>query len=119
MLLAQGTSWRAELGRSSSRGAIVVLTLVRDGLPPELEAARELRIELPLARWNKVMKHVESDRKLLGGLLLDSANPEDALSPALAHDAVWLDLAGVSLRATARLIAKERLVLAQPEDASG
>ena len=55
MLLAQGRFWRSSLTRSSG---LVVLELRKAALPEELQELRELRIEVPLARWNLLVKNV-------------------------------------------------------------
>ena len=66
MLLAQGRFWRAS---SRTGGRSITLELRRTALPEELQELRDLRIEVPVEKWNRVLKHVHSDRKLLGGLL--------------------------------------------------
>ena len=70
MLLAQGRFWRS--GARKGAGTIS-LELRRAALPEDLQELRDLRIEVPLDKWNLVLKHANSDRKLLGGLLLDFA----------------------------------------------
>jgi hypothetical protein len=107
-VLAQNRSWRAELGRD---GRAVLLAPLREGLPEDAPELRELRIEVPLARWNAVVKHVQSDRKLLGGILLDFASPKEHVATAVGRDRLWLDLARVVLDATAALVAAEHLTL--------
>ena len=63
MLLAQGRFWRSAARKG---GGTITLELRRAALPEELQELRDLRIEVPLDRWNRVLKHVHSDRKLLG-----------------------------------------------------
>ncbi|MBW2372107.1 MAG: hypothetical protein JRF70_06185 [Deltaproteobacteria bacterium] len=107
-LLAQGRIWRAELSKD---GSAVVLAPQRDGLPEELSELRELRVEVPLERWNAVVKHAWSDRKLLGGVLLDFASPKEHVAAAMARDRVWVELARVVIDATAALVEGRHLVL--------
>ena len=114
MLLAQTRYWRAELARGEEA---VALAPVRESLGEGLTELRELRVEVPLARWNAVVKHAQSDRKLLGGLLLDFANPKDAVAGAVGRDRLWGDLTRVVLDATAALVASGHLTLAPSSDA--
>jgi hypothetical protein len=103
MLLAQSRHWRAELVKDA-------VALV----PFDLPELRDLRIEVPLARWNTAVKHVQSDRKLLGGLLLDHARHKDLVAIAVGRDRLWLELTRVVLEATAALVAAGHLVLEPP-----
>jgi hypothetical protein len=112
MLLAQGRLWRATLARDDA----VALGALRDHLPPELQELRDLRIEVPLERWNLVVRNVCSDRKLLGGILLDFANTKDAVVAAVANDRSYAELRRVVLDATTELVEQGRLVLALPQD---
>jgi hypothetical protein len=111
MLLAQGRLWRATLARDDR----VALGVLRDHLPPELQELRDLRIEVPLERWNLVVRNATSDRKLLGGVLLDFANAKDAVAAALASDRSLAELQRVVLEATTELLEQGRLVLAVPD----
>lgn len=108
MTVAQGRYWRASLTRG---GEGVVLELIRASLPAELEALREFRIEVPLAKWNLVVKRVHSDRKLLGGLLLDFAKSKDRVSEVVGNERLLVELQRIVLDATAVLVAEEVLVL--------
>ena len=36
-------------------------------LPEDLQELRDLRIDIPLAKWNRIAKNVHADRKLVGG----------------------------------------------------
>ena len=101
MLLAQGRYWRASWSKSSD---VVALALNRESLPEELREVRELRIDVPTDQWNRVVKQVRSDRKLLGGILLDYARPKDQLSAAIASDRLVGELQRVVLDATASLV---------------
>jgi hypothetical protein len=112
-LLAQNRSWRADLARDERA---VVLAPLREGLPEDAAELRDLRIEVPLARWNTVVKHVQSDRKLLGGILLDFASPKEQVAAAVGRDRLWLELARVVLEATAALVAAGHLTLEPAEE---
>ena len=107
-MLARGTYFRASL---SSSGEAVTLGAQRDALPEELELLRDLEIEVPLARWNIVVKHVLSDRKLLGGILLDFANHKDRVAILIGHDRALYELQRIVLDATRALVAEGVLVL--------
>ena len=111
MLLAQGRLWRATLARADT----VALGVLRDHLPGELQELRDLRIEVPLERWNLVVRNVCSDRKLLGGVLLDFANAKEAVAAAVASDRSFAELQRVVLEATTQLLEQGRLVLSVPE----
>ncbi len=110
MLLAQGRLWRATLARDDA----VALGVIRDHLPPDLQELRDLRVEVPLERWNLVVRKAFSDRKLLGGILLDFANAKDAVAAAVASDRSFAELQRVVLEATTQLVEQGRLVLAVP-----
>lgn len=112
MLLARGRYWTASLGKS---GGAVTLALQRDALPEELADLRDLKLEVGFGRWNVTLKHVLSDRKLLGGILLDFANHEDRLARVIANDRLLAELQRVILDATAALVAEGVLVL-RPAD---
>lgn len=101
MLLAQGRFWRAS---SRTGGRSITLELRRTALPEELQELRDLRIEVPVEKWNRVLKHVHSDRKLLGGLLLDFARHKDRVGSAVASDRLFLELCRVILQATASAV---------------
>lgn len=98
MLLAQGRYWRSSYVRGPG---IIALELRRAALPEELYELRDLRVEVPLEKWNRVVKLLHSDRKLLGGLLLDFARHKDRVSAAVASDRLLAELRRVILDATA------------------
>ena len=109
MLLAQGRYWRA----TSARGAdALVLELRKAALPEELQELRDMRIEVPLEKWNLVLKHVHSDRKLLGGFMLDFARHKDRVSAAMSSDRLLAELRRVVLDATAGAVEEGILVVA-------
>ena len=106
MTLTQGRYWRASLVRS-----IVVIEVLRSSLPDELASLRDLRFEVPLRAWNRLVKHVHSDRKLLGGLLLDFANNKDRVSAAIGSDRLLTEFQRIILDSTATLVGEEILAL--------
>ncbi len=116
MLLAQTRYWQASLRKGSEA---VALTLLREGLPEDLHELKDLRIEVPFARWNGVLKRARSDRKLLGGLLLDYARNKDQLAIALADDRLYGELRGTVIEASAALVEEGVLALVPPESAEG
>ena len=96
--------------RKGSRS--VTLAILREDLPLEVEEVRDLRIDVPLADWNRVVKYARADRKLLGGILLDFAKHKDRLAAAIGHDGLYLELASVLVDATVSLVQAELLELA-------
>ncbi len=106
MTLTQGRYWRASLVRN-----LVVIEVLRTSLPDEFAALRELRFEVPLRAWNRVLKHVHSDRKLLGGLLLDFANNKDRVSAAIGSNRLLTEFQRIVLDSTATLLEEEVLAL--------
>lgn len=115
MVLAQGRYWRATLVKSADG---VTLGLLPDGLPDELRELRQLKIEVPLDKWNRVFKNVVSDRKLLGGILLDFAKQKDQVSAAVGHDRLFSELQRVVSDTTAALVESGTLTLV-PVDVGG
>jgi hypothetical protein len=95
----------------SKTGDAVALEILKGSLPDDLDELRELRIEVPLAKWNLLVKNVHSDRKLLGGLLLDFAKHKDRVSAAVGSERLLVELQRVLLDATAALIEEGVLVL--------
>jgi len=116
MLLSQGRYWRAALARS---GETVGLSILRDALPAEHADLRELRIDVPLAKWNSVVRHAASDRKLLGGVLLGFASHEECVSAAVASDRLLFELQNVIRNATTALVEAEVLILVPRDDGEG
>jgi hypothetical protein len=62
-----------------------------------------------------VVRNVLSDRKLLGGILLDCAQPKEGVSATIARDRLYFDLQRVVLEATTALIESGRLTLTVSE----
>jgi len=114
VLLSQGRFWRAELAKD---GSSVTLAPLREALADSESGLKEVRFQVPLARWNAVVKHVQNDRKLLGGLLLDFASHKEPVATAVSRDRLWIELVRVVLEATATLVAVGSLVLSPPESA--
>ena len=109
MLLSQNRHWRA----TRSRGADdIVLVLEREELPEEWRDFKDFRLEIPVDRWNRVIKHVRTDRKLFGGIVLEYANQEDQLAAVLGHDRLYGDLQRVVQDATFSLVESGALALA-------
>ena len=108
MLLSQGRFWKVAYTKTS--GAIA-LSMQKDALPEDLRELRELRIEGPLDKWNLVVKNVRSDRKLLGGLLLDFAKHKDYVGVAVSNDRLFFELQRVLVDSTVSLVETGALAL--------
>ena len=100
-MLAQGRFWRATLSKNEDAIGIAV---IRELLSEDLRELREFRFEVPLDKWNRVVKHVRSDRKLLGGILLDFAKDKDLVSMAVGNDRLFGELQQIVLDSTTSLI---------------
>ncbi len=109
MVLAQGRFWRASVRKGN---AAVTLSILRESLPAELEEVRTLKIEVPFEDWHRVVKQIRSDRKLLGGILLDFAKDKDRLAMAVGSDRLFQALQRVVHDATAALVEEGVLILA-------
>ena len=109
MLLGRGRFWKVSYTKSSSR---IVLSMHGESLPEDLRELRELRIEVPLDRWNRVVKVARSDRKLLGGILLDFATHKDQVGVSVSNDRLFFELQRVLVDATVTLIEMGTLSLA-------
>ncbi len=108
MLLARGRFWQVTLTKA---GDAIALSLLRDFLPDDLRELRELKIEVPLESWNRVVRHVRTDRKLLGGIVLDFTKQKDQLSASLGSDRLYGELQRVVLEATTSLVEQGALTL--------
>ena len=100
-MLAQGRFWRATRTKADDS---VCIAVIRDNLSEDMRDLREFRFEVPLEKWNRVVKHVRSDRKLFGGVLLDFAKDKDLVSAAVGHDRLFGELQQIVLDATVSLI---------------
>lgn len=107
-MLTQNRFWRSSLSKDAKT---VSVELLREGLPEELRELRELRIDVPIDKWNRVVKQVLWDRKLLGGILLDFAKHKERVSAAIAHDRVLVELQRVVLDTTTVLVENGTLAL--------
>lgn len=108
MLLAQDRFWRVTVAKGK---AAVTLAILKESLPAELEDLRDLRIEVPFEKWHRVVKQIRSDRKLLGGILLDFAKNQDHLAIAVGSDRLYQALQRVVTDATAALVEEGMLAL--------
>jgi len=68
-----------------------------------------------LDRWNRVVKNVSSDRKLLGGLLLDFARNKEKVGGVVSNDRLLGEFRRVVLDATVALVEAEAIVLSLAE----
>lgn len=108
MLLSQNRHWRVTRGKTASE---VVVCLEKEELPEDWRNFKEFRLEIPVDRWNRVVKHVRSDRKLFGGVVLEFANQQDQLSAVLSQDRLFGDLQRVVQDATSTLVEMGALAL--------
>jgi hypothetical protein len=107
VLAAHGRYWRVVLSRKRD-GASFSL----DAVPGDLEGLDGFKLEVPLARWNAVVKQAESDRKLLGGILLDLSATKEQVARVVASDRLLTDLQRVLRDATVALVEAGALVIA-------
>ncbi len=115
MLIAQSRIWRARWVKSAG---LVRLEVVRGALAEDNPELRELKIEVPLAKWSLVVKNVQSDRKLLGGVLLDFAKHKERVSVAVGNDRLYLEMQRVIIDATLSLVEAGALMLTPPKRAT-
>ncbi len=108
VLLSQNRHWRVTRGKTASE---VVVCLEKEELPEDWRNFKEFRLEIPVDRWNRVVKHVRSDRKLFGGVVLEFANQQDQLSAVLSQDRLFGDLQRVVQDATSTLVEMGALAL--------
>ncbi len=101
MLLSQGRYWKSSFSKTTG---IVTLAMQRESISEDLRDLRELRIEIPLEMWNKVVKHVRSDRKLLGGILLDFAKHKHQVGVAVSSDRLFFELQRTLVDSTVSLV---------------
>ena len=85
--------------------------VLKGSLPEEIYELRDLRIEVPLQKWTRVVKNVNSDRKLLGGLLLDFARQKEKVGGVVTSDRLLAEFRRVVLDATVALIEAEAIEL--------
>jgi hypothetical protein len=70
-----------------------------------------MKIEVPIGKWNLAVKHVHSDRKLLGGLLLDFANNKERVSAVVGNDRLLAEFRRVLLEATIVLVEEQAVAI--------
>ena len=99
MLLAQGRHWRISLARKRSAAVLVL-----GDLSPEDAELDGFEVEVPLVRWNAIVRNAESDRKLLGGVLLDGATAKDRVARVVGSDPILCELQRVVRDATVALV---------------
>jgi hypothetical protein len=104
VLLAQGRFWRASLNKGAGN---VAIEIINASLTEDLHVLKDMKIEIPIGKWNLAVKHVHSDRKLLGGLMLDFANHKERVSAAVGNDRLLAEVRRVLLEATIVLVEEE------------
>ena len=110
MIVARGTCWRIDRQKTN-----VVVDLQKASLPQEFYELREARFEVPLEKWNLVVKNVRSDRKLLGGVLLDYAKDKERVNLVVGSDRLMAEFRRCVVDATVALLEEECLMLATTE----
>jgi len=98
---------------------MVGLDIPKGALNDGSSELRELKIEIPLAKWSLVVKNVQSDRKLLGGVLLEFAKQKERVSAAVGNDGLYRELQRVIMDATLALVEAGALTLTPPKHATG
>jgi hypothetical protein len=116
MLIARGKTWRAKWIKGTG---MVGLDIPKGALSDGSTELRELQIEVPLTKWSLVVKNVQSDRKLLGGVLLEFAKQKERVSAAVGNDRLYLELQRVIVDATLALVEAGALTLVPPKHAAG
>jgi len=106
VILASGRFWSVSLSRDS-----VSLGIRKASLPEEMQEVRDARFDVPLSKWNRLVKNIQSDRKLLGGLLLDFAKHKDRVSLVAGNDRLLGEFRRSVLDATVTLVEEGILVL--------
>jgi hypothetical protein len=112
MLIARGKIWRVRWVKSTG---MVGLDIAKAALNESSSELRELKIEVPLVKWGLVVKNVQSDRKLLGGVLLDFAKHKERVGAAVGNDRLYLELQRVIMDATLALVEAGALTLTPPK----
>lgn len=111
MILARGRYWEGTLVRKRAS------VLLRIGGPPaELADLDGFEVEIPLVRWNAVVRNVDSDRKLLGGVLLDGATAKDRVARVVGSDPILSELQRMVRDATVALVEAGAAVVAPAEE---
>ncbi len=113
MLIAQSRIWRVKWVKSAG---MIRLETPKGARAEDAPEVRELKIEVPLAKWGLVVKNCQSDRKLLGGILLDFAKHKERVGAAVGNDRLYLELQRVILDATLSLVEAGALTLTVAKD---
>lgn len=108
MLLSQNRHWRVTRGKAAAE---IVVCLEKEELLEDWRDFKDFRLEIPVDRWNRVVKHVRTDRKLFGGVVLEFANQEEQLPAVLSHDRLFGELQRVVQDATSTLVESGALAL--------
>ena len=108
MLLSQNRNWRVTRAKTASE---IVISLEKEELPEDWRDFKDFRLEIPVDRWNRVVKHVRTDRKLFGGVVLEFANQEEQLPAVLGQDRLYGELQRVVQDATSSLVESGALAL--------
>jgi hypothetical protein len=116
MLIARGKTWRVRWVKGTG---MVGLDIQKGALNDGASELRELKIDVPLAKWSLVVKNVQSDRKLLGGVLLEFAKQKERVSAAVGNDRLYLELQRVIMDATLALVEAGALTLTPPKHTAG
>ena len=115
MVLALGKIWRVQWVKGAG---IIRLEIDKSALSESDFELKDFKVEVPLAKWSLVVKNVQSDRKLLGGVLLDFAKHKERVSTAIGNDRRYLELQRVILDATVSLVEAGLLTLTPTERAT-
>ena len=116
MVIARGKTWRVSWTKGTG---MVDLDIPKGVLNDGSSELRELKIEVPLAKWSLVVKNVQSDRKLLGGVLLEFAKQKERVGAAVGNDRLYLELQRVITDATLALVETEELTLTPQKHTTG
>ena len=108
LLLSQNRYWRVTRAKTATE---IVVCLEKEELPEDWRDFKDFRLEIPVDRWNRVVKHVRTDRKLFGGVVLEFANLEEQLPAVLSHDRLYGELQRVVQDATSMLVETGTLAL--------
>lgn len=111
MELARGRHWRGSYSRKRS-----TVLLALSGLPEVLAELEGFEVEVPLARWNAVVRNADNDRKLLGGVLLDGATAKDRVAKVVGSDPILSELQRIVRDVTVALVEAGIAVIAPAEE---
>jgi tRNA-binding EMAP/Myf-like protein len=89
----------------------VAIEIINASVTEDLHVLKDMKIEIPIGKWNLAVKHVHSDRKLLGGLLLDFANNKERVSAVVGNDRLLAEFRRVLLEATIVLVEEQAVAI--------